>query len=1562
MCNTNRSRIVSATLLLMSALCAEVSVAQVVFQHTDADVNHLARDEVSQRLTPLGLDLMGDSIDNYTGTIVFRQVDVSLPGNSDLEVAVRRIATTSHMTNHKEGFFGDWILDVPNISSLAARDSGRGYFSCVGEMYEDEESTSIRTSSGSIYLHNSSYWDGMKLNIPGQGSRQLLGSSDRHAFFQNASWRPFGLPPYNGGSYSENAVGRVTKDHWVITCINPRAAGNPSVDYWNAEEDNYRFDGYVAISPDGTRYRMDKFVEMEANDYTLVGVGAQESVERKMGRFYATEVTDVHGNWVRYDWSTDGKLTRIRSNDGREITIAYHAGTKRIASVTANGRTWSYQYQALTNGSLSSRIDHSLYRVTQPDGKYWEYNLDFLLLGTPSSKYSQSSNGAPLSYLNTYVKHPYGARADYDFAKVRHARKTLDGGDYSYRITFSVLSKTLSGASIPTSVWDYDYEEFNTGVPFSGTDTKTTTITRPDGSRQVIHFYRDSTDPNYTSPLFGEVAKEELFSSTNTLLQRTENTYVVGDQMGRENVLEWNNANYQLNKKAYLTKTTVWRDGDTYTTENTYQTNQNASSYSYHKPTRVRTYSNISTTPRDSVTTLTHSKPNWVLGLVDEIRVNGRLTSSYDYDSLGRVIRRYRYGALVETLGYHGNSAYRGALYTVKDALNRTTYLLNYNAGMPRNIRRPDNLQDEYIVDGNGWVQSHRDHRGYVTNYDHDNMGRVTRIIPDQSLRTWREMKIRYTFGASSIVQHISDPDEEDYREVITYDQLFRPILELREDWYTEWRSYVNRRYNAFGQMEFESQPSTSSTETKGVNYTFDGLGRQRTETETVSPYAQTRIDYFSNHLRRVTNPNGNATTYRYSGYNGPGEGEVTHIYQPMGVTTYLNRNVHDQVTYVRQYGSHNGYNVNAYNYYYYDSRQRLCRYRTPEGGDTVTWYDNADRVVWRAKGQSGSSSCNQSAVPSSQRVAYTYDALDRVTLVNYPDSSPDVYTTYDANGNVLTKNRGGANWTYTYNELNKLTGESLSIDGRTYATTYDYNYAGYVYRQTTPFSTAINFNSDSFGKVSSVRTGSTNHVNEATYHPNGTLKSMEFGNGFYHDVILNSRQLPYRLYTRKGSTRALLLYYSYDANRNTTQTLDYSDTTRTYHRYFGYDALDRLVTANSSNGWGNGTFRYDPHGNLRQKVLGGRTVNVYYNSLNRVSSVNDTGSSRSFSYDARGNVVNNGERSFTYDQSNQPTYMSGAGTYRYDGNMKRVKSVVGGETIYSIYGLDGHLLYRDNVSTSKHSEYIRLGGGTAARLENGVASYNHNDLLGSALSSTTSSGAVDWREQYTPYGEKLLDPSANRDDVGFTGHVDDASTGLTYMQARYYDPDIGRFLSIDPVGFMISRPEMFGRYTYAADNPINKIDPDGQFACGGACVIGIGIAAGFAFDFVVEKIRGEPSTTTESIVNGANGGVIASTLPTQEKPRTGIGGGGPSGNRTSVASKANHALVRSPTARRPITWVLRRAPYAGMAYNLYQLGDAVNDRYNRDEEDEEKEKDKDSQEESDTDGSEPDEEAGGDG
>ena len=238
-----------------------------------------------------------------------------------------------------------------------------------------------------------------------------------------------------------------------------------------------------------------------------------------------------------------------------------------------------------------------------------------------------------------------------------------------------------------------------------------------------------------------------------------------------------------------------------------------------------------------------------------------------------------------------------------------------------------------------------------------------------------------------------------------------------------------------------------------------------------------------------------------------------------------------------------------------------------------------------------------------------------------------------------------------------------------------------------------------------------------------------------------------------------------------------------------------------------------------------------------------DLGVSKTVLHDASGNVTDNGKVTLVYDATEQPVSMGGAtaGTFFYDGHYRRAKQVIDGETVYSFYDLSGALLHRDNVTTGVNTDYIRLAGELIARRTNqsGDWSYLHPLIgaptpinhLGSAVAATDPNGALLWREHYTAYGEKMLEPAANDNHDGFTGHVSDEASGLTYMQARYYDPVIARFLSADPVGFVESgfNPQMFNRYSYALNDPVNLTDPDGRCPLCALAHPGVRGAIGFA-------------------------------------------------------------------------------------------------------------------------------------
>ncbi|AGH77355.1 RHS repeat-associated core domain-containing protein [Xanthomonas citri pv. citri] len=115
----------------------------------------------------------------------------------------------------------------------------------------------------------------------------------------------------------------------------------------------------------------------------------------------------------------------------------------------------------------------------------------------------------------------------------------------------------------------------------------------------------------------------------------------------------------------------------------------------------------------------------------------------------------------------------------------------------------------------------------------------------------------------------------------------------------------------------------------------------------------------------------------------------------------------------------------------------------------------------------------------------------------------------------------------------------------------------------------------------------------------------------------------------------------------------------------------------------------------------------------------------------------------------------------------------------------------------------------SASAVAQTTVEYIHTDALGSPVAVTNASGQVVERTFYEPYGAQV--DGTPDDGPGFTGHVEDAATGLIYMQQRYYDPAIPRFLSVDPMTVDTSSGANVNRYWYAANNPYRFTDPDGR-------------------------------------------------------------------------------------------------------------------------------------------------------
>ena len=278
----------------------------------------------------------------------------------------------------------------------------------------------------------------------------------------------------------------------------------------------------------------------------------------------------------------------------------------------------------------------------------------------------------------------------------------------------------------------------------------------------------------------------------------------------------------------------------------------------------------------------------------------------------------------------------------------------------------------------------------------------------------------------------------------------------------------------------------------------------------------------------------------------------------------------------------------------------------------------------------------------------------------------------------------------------------------------------------------------------------------------------------------------------------------------------------RTFRR-----GLDRLTAAGAGMFGGTDNwhrFTYDALDNLRSwKVAGVKDFATYgYDVNNRLTSIKNTGGAtiHAFSHDVQGNVTDRNSVPLDFDFGNRLRNFGTQEHYRYDGLGRRVLAwrPTGGGSTLSMYSQSGQVMYQHSDPLVRTIENVYLAGSLVAAREmaltNGAITvkYQHTDALGSPVAVTSQAGTVIERTNYDPYGGAI---GKVIDGVGYTGHVMDPLTGLTNMQQRYYDPLVGRFLSVDPVA---ARPtgDNFNRYSYAANNPYRFRDPDGREA---ACV-----------------------------------------------------------------------------------------------------------------------------------------------
>jgi RHS repeat-associated protein len=277
---------------------------------------------------------------------------------------------------------------------------------------------------------------------------------------------------------------------------------------------------------------------------------------------------------------------------------------------------------------------------------------------------------------------------------------------------------------------------------------------------------------------------------------------------------------------------------------------------------------------------------------------------------------------------------------------------------------------------------------------------------------------------------------------------------------------------------------------------------------------------------------------------------------------------------------------------------------------------------------------------------------------------------------------------------------------------------------------------------------------------------------------------------------------YSYNDAHNITNWKNTSG----YHAY-GFDLVDRL-TSTTNSAQPNENYSYDTVGNRTTSHL---SASYGYQPFNKLTST----ATAAYTYDNNGNLLSRtdslGTTTFSWNEENQLTQVTLPGgltvSYKYDGLGRRIQRTTsaGASERYVYDGPD--VLLDLNADWSVATTYLS-GPGIDKHLRQtsnttGI-SYFLTDHLGSTAGLTDATGNILEQLSYDSFGNNA---GSGRTRYGYTGRERDPDTVLVHYRARWYDAELGRFLSEDPIGF---RGGDVNVYAYVGSNSLNEDDPLG--------------------------------------------------------------------------------------------------------------------------------------------------------
>jgi RHS repeat-associated protein len=431
--------------------------------------------------------------------------------------------------------------------------------------------------------------------------------------------------------------------------------------------------------------------------------------------------------------------------------------------------------------------------------------------------------------------------------------------------------------------------------------------------------------------------------------------------------------------------------------------------------------------------------------------------------------------------------------------------------------------------------------------------------------------------------------------------------------------------------------------------------------------------------------------------------------------------------------------------------------------------------------------------------VQWSYDDLGQLTRQEDSTGGGIVYITSmprDVLGRRLELHNSAQHTTFTYDPLGRIISATNQASGLapSEAVRYGYDANGQRTQLIYPDGTTLDYSYWPDGQLKDVTQGSTTLASYG-YDDAGRLHAMTRANETTTTASYDGADRLTDVHTLAGSSTTSRFQYVLDRlgqRMSATETL--GSQTRTIG--YDYDGLGRLTSAAESPGTTYG-YSYDAAGNRTEMHVNTIvTESRDYNTANQVVG---------WTYDEAGNLTNDGTTTYSYDALNQMT-RRGTTNYTYNGDGVLVFDGVTRYTQDLMSPLSQILQTTQGVTTTTYL----YGTDRLATVSGGTRTWYQGDALGSVRQTLTDGGTALGSVNYDPWGQV---ESGSVPMFGFTGELQEATTGLVYLRARWYHAGQGRFTSRDPFGGFDEQPYSQHPYQYAYSNPTLYTDPTGQCA-----------------------------------------------------------------------------------------------------------------------------------------------------